>query len=357
MNPPRLWQPGPRNDLTDVTGLRVGHATLTGDGRLSGVTVVRCPPGGAVAGVAVRGGGPGTRETDVLGPTTAAPPVHAVCLCGSSAFGLAAADGVARDLLAEGVGLPVTPGVLVPIVPAAVVFDLGRGGSPLPAVDADAGRTALAACSADRPVALGSVGAGTGALAGGLRGGVGSASIVVPVPDGSVTVGALLVVNAAGSPVSAETGRLYAEPFLLPADSPPPAAPSAADLAANRDLLDLAHRHPALRHGAALNTTIGVVGVDGSLTPAQATKLAEVSHDGLARALRPVHAMTDGDAIFALATGSGPGPDPLVFHDLLTAAADVVARAVARAVLNATLSDSPEGSWPGYREAFPSVYR
>jgi putative pantetheine hydrolase len=198
---------GPTNGLTDVRGLRVGHSTRIGDGWLSGVTVVLAPEGGAVAGVDVRGGGPGTRETDVLDPRNGVDRVHAIVLAGGSAFGLSAACGVTERLAADKVGFPVgpEPGEVVPIVPAAVVFDLGRGGRfearPDAALGAEAYEAALAGAG---PVPQGVVGAGTGAVAGGLKGGVGTASAVLE--DGTV-VAALAVVNAAGSTVDTNTGE------------------------------------------------------------------------------------------------------------------------------------------------------
>ncbi|HVL85738.1 MAG TPA: P1 family peptidase, partial [Pseudonocardia sp.] len=166
---------GPENALTDVAGLRVGHAEVPGG--LSGTTVVLAPPGGAVGGVDVRGAAPGTRETDLLDPRNTVPRVHAVVLTGGSAYGLAAVDGVMAWLEERDVGFPV-PGGVVPIVPAAVLFDLGRSGSFTARPDASTGAAACAAAVAG-PVARGGVGAGTGALAGGLRGGVGTASAVL----------------------------------------------------------------------------------------------------------------------------------------------------------------------------------
>src|SRR5688572_18602511 len=193
-------RPGPHNALTDVPGLRVGHAALDGPGALSGTTVVLAPEGGAVAGADVRGAAPGTRETDLLHPGATAQRVHAVLLSGGSAYGLAAAGGVMARLEAAGIGFPVTGGV-VPLVPGAVVFDLGRGGDFTARPDAATGAAAYDAAS-DGPVRQGVVGAGTGAQAGGLKGGIGTASVVL---DGGAVVAALAVVNAAGSPVDLTT--------------------------------------------------------------------------------------------------------------------------------------------------------
>src|SRR5450631_1070371 len=213
-------QPGPTNSLTDVAGIRVGHADRRVDGWLSGTTVVLAPERGAVGGVDVRGGGPGTRETDVLDPRNLVDRIHAVALSGGSAFGLAAADGVMQRLCEAGVGYPVGgPGEVVPIVPGAVIFDLGRGGDFARRPGAAMGEEAYdAALSGSRgssragPVPVGVVGAGTGAVSAGLKGGVGSASVVLS--DGT-TVAALVVVNSLGSCVDPANGELYAARFGL----------------------------------------------------------------------------------------------------------------------------------------------
>ena len=279
------------NTLVDVAGLQVGHADLEGEGALSGTTVVLPGPEGAVAGVDVRGGGPGTRETDALDPRTLVERVHAVVLTGGSAYGLAAASGVADALGAAGRGFPVGPGPgeVVPVVPAAVVFDLGRGGRFAARPTAETGAQALAACS-DAPPAQGAVGAGRGTLIGGLKGGIGSASTVLS--DGT-TVAALVVANAAGSAVDPSTGELWGVRHLLPGDAEPPTLP--ADRTALLAALRAAAAPPTL------NTTIGVIATDAGLSVAQCAKLAAVGHDGLARAVHPVHGMTDGDTIFGLA--------------------------------------------------------
>ena len=213
---------GSTNSLVDVVGLRVGHVQRVGEGWLTGSTVVLTGAAGAVGGVDVRGGGPGTRETDLLDPRNNVQRVHAVLLTGGSAFGLAAADGVMARLAAAGVGYPVglEPGQVVPIVPAAVVFDLGRGGDFTARPDASFGGLAYdeaAGPGGDAAPVAGCVGAGTGAVAGGLKGGVGSASEVLP--DGS-TVGALVVVNAVGSTVDLGTGELLGARHLLPGEVP-----------------------------------------------------------------------------------------------------------------------------------------
>ncbi|MBC9955524.1 P1 family peptidase [Yimella sp. cx-51] len=304
------WQPGPTNCLTDVPGLRVGHHTRRGDGWLTGTTVVRLPDDGAVAGVDVRGGGPGTRETDLLDPRNLIERVHAIVLSGGSAFGLAAADGVMQALADEGIGFPVDAAgrqVPVPIVPAAVVFDLGRGGEPTKRPDASFGAQALAAATADA-VEQGSVGAGTGARAGGLKGGVGSASAVLA--DGT-TVAALVVVNAVGSTVVPATGQLYAAQHCMPGELPS-VTTQPAEISAVAAL------------GAGQATTLAVIATDATLTKAQCQKLAGIGHDGMARAVNPVHTMFDGDTVFATATCERDAPDPMGFHLLLSVAGDCV---------------------------------
>ncbi|MEO6880128.1 MAG: P1 family peptidase [Mycobacteriaceae bacterium] len=338
-------QRGPTNSLTDVAGLRVGHASRRGDGWLTGTTVVLAPPGGAVAGVDVRGGGPGTRDTDLLDPRNLVERVHAVVLTGGSAFGLGAVDGVMGRLFAAGVGLAVGgPGEVVPIVPGAVVFDLGRGGDFATHPGPTLGEQAHDAAGSG-PVQTGVVGAGTGSVAGGLKGAVGSASAVLA--DGT-TVAALVVVNAVGSCVDPATGELYALRFGLPGEFPPLRAPDPPELAAARA------GSPGVRH--ALATTIGVVATDATLTKAQCAKVSGLGHDGMARAIRPVHTMFDGDTLFTVATGTRGAPDPVAFHALLDAAGDCVTRAIGHAMLSAETVQTPAGTWRSYRDVFPSAF-
>jgi L-aminopeptidase/D-esterase-like protein len=323
-----------------VAGVRVGHAQRIGDGALTGTTVVLPGPDGAVAGVDVRGGGPGTRETDALDPSTLVDRVHAVVLSGGSAYGLAAATGVMDALGESGVGFPVSPrpGEVVPIVPAAVVFDLGRGGDFRARPDAGLGAEALAAAVAG-PSPQGVVGAGTGALVGGLKGGVGTAS---ETTAGGDTVTALCVVNAAGSAVDPRTGALWGAAHLTADDAVPPALPD--------DRSALLGRLAAAAAPPTLNTTIGVIWTDATLTVAQCTKLAAVAHDGLARAIRPAHGMTDGDTFFGLATTERGAPDFPGLQALLTAGADVVVRAVGNAVLAAESVTTAAGTYRSYRD-------
>ncbi|MFS3128192.1 P1 family peptidase [Nocardioides sp. Bht2] len=336
------------NAITDVPGIRVGHAQRTDDGWLTGTTVVLPPSEGAVAGVDVRGGGPGTRETDLLDPRNLVERVHAITLTGGSALGLAAVDGVVQGLFADGVGFPMGgPGEVVPIVPAAVIYDLGRGGRFANHPDAALGAAAYAAAR-DGEVAMGTVGAGTGARAGGLKGGIGTAS--AQLADGT-TVGALIVVNAVGSTVDPETGELWAARHCVPGDLPSLRRPEAAELEAARAA---AAAQPAPMRPA-LATTIGVIATDATLTKAQCQKVSGIGHDGFARAIKPVHTMFDGDTLFTLATCARPARDVFGFQELLSIADDVVTRAVARAMLAAT---STPGSTPplrSYRDAFPSA--
>ncbi|MFW6775279.1 P1 family peptidase [Nocardioides sp. CPCC 205120] len=354
--------PGPTNTILDVPGIRVGHAQRTDPGWLTGTTVVLPPAHGAVAGVDVRGGGPGTRETDLLDPRNLVERVHAVVLGGGSALGLAAVDGVVARLLDAGTGFPMGADAadVVPIVPAAILFDLGRGGVFRNHPDAALGAAAHDAAATTGPAdLLGSVGAGTGARAGGLRGGIGSASLVLP---GGVRVGALVAVNAVGSCVDPATGELYGAPRCLPEDLLPHAPgglvrPDAAELAAAHDLAAALEAD----RPAPLATTIGVVATDLPLTKAACAKVAGVAHDGLARAVLPVHSMFDGDTLFALSTAP-PGaaaPDPATYplqlHALLEAAAGCVTRAIVRAMLAAEGVTTPWGTLRSYAEAFPSA--
>jgi L-aminopeptidase/D-esterase-like protein len=331
---------GPNNDLTDVEGVLVGHHTMTGPGELTGVTVV-VPPPGTVGGVDVRGAAPGTRETDLLDPVNLVDRVDAVVLSGGSAFGLAAADGVMGALEEDGRGWQAGEGV-VPIVPAAVVFDLGRGGDVAARPSAASGHAAYTARGGG-PVALGSVGAGTGAVAGGLRGGVASASALLP--SGAV-VAALVVVNAAGSVVDPVTGELYAARHALPADRIPTGPVGGEGLAAYLDL----QRERRAAHEAGRATTLGVIVTDLALSKAQCARLATVAHDGLARAIDPVHTMVDGDVLFALATGARGVPSPLETYDLHAVAATCVTRAIGRAVAAASPRAAAGRPEPTYRQ-------
>jgi L-aminopeptidase/D-esterase-like protein len=327
-------EPGPRNLITDVAGIRVGNAH---DARLrSGVTVV-LPERPAVAAVDVRGGAPGTRETDAFDPACLVETADAVVLSGGSAFGLDAASAVTAWLAARGHGFAVGT-ARVPIVPAAILFDLLNGGDkawgespPYAAL----GRAACAAASAE--VALGNAGAGHGAKAGGLKGGLGSASALTG--DG-FQVGALVAVNAWGSAVMPGGTCLWAWPFERCGElggQTPPTAPLPVEEMPG----------PSPGEAAGANTTIGVVAVNARLSKAEARRIAIMAQDGYARALRPAHTPFDGDTVFVLATGAQALAEPRAsgLARLGAIAADCVARAVARGVYEA----ESLGDLPGYR--------
>ena len=344
-------RPGPTNSLTDVPGIRVGHATSTGPGWLTGTTVVLAPDTGAVAGVDVRGGAPGTRETDLLDPRNLVDRVNAVVLTGGSAFGLGAADGVVRRLYAAGLGWPMgPPGQVVPIVPAAVLFDLGRGGE-FDSAPRDSDGAAAFDAAHERGVEQGCVGAGTGAVVGGLKGGVGSASAVLD--DGS-TVAALVAVNAFGAAWDEGTGELLARRHGLGHEFAHVGVPATHEVAAARERADAAYEGRPLRPGMA--TCIGVIATDATLIKAQCQKVSGLGHDGLARAVDPVHTLLDGDTLFTLATGARPAPELPALHALMVAAGRCVTRAVGHAVLAATSVANGVVDLRSYRDAFPSAF-
>ncbi|CAD5960610.1 MULTISPECIES: P1 family peptidase [unclassified Streptomyces] len=343
---------GPLLDaLTDVAGVRVGHAQVGGAGALSGTTVVLAPEGGAVAAVDVRGGGPGTRETDALDPRNLVQRVDAIVLTGGSAYGLDAASGVVAWLEEQGRGVRVgaEPGQVVPVVPAAALFDLGRGGDWRARPDASTGRAAVEAAAASEPrapVAEGNVGAGTGAVAGQLKGGIGTASVRLA---SGVTVAALVAVNAAGSVLDPRTGVLFGEYGA----GEPPAYPAPATHAAA--VRRLAREREAAGGGAPpFNTTIAVVATDADLVRAQAQKLAGTAHDGMARAVRPVHLLTDGDTVFALATGRVrvESENPVAVNEILAAGADVLARAIVKAVRAARSIQGSGGTFLAHADLY-----
>ena len=324
MNAP--FPAGDAGSITRVAGIEVGHFTDTR--RPTGCTVVMAREG-AVAGVDVRGAAPGTRETDLLHPSNLVDKVHAIMLAGGSAWGLEAATGAVRWLEERGVGLDVAVGRL-PIVPAAVLFDLLVGDMRI-RPDAAAGYAACAAASSADP-AEGNVGAGAGAVVGkvfgiqhAMKGGVGTASITV---DG-VTVGALIACNALGDVIDPDTGQVMAG-------------------ARTDDGQGMRDTRRALLRGqppqpllAGTNTTIGVVATDAILTKAQAHRLAIAAHDGLARSINPVHTMSDGDTLFSL--GTGRAGKSLGMMVLATMAAEATARATVRAVQAARSVTTADG--------------
>lgn len=325
--------------IADLAGIHIGHFTDTR--RPTGCTVILCPEG-AVGGVAVVGAAPGTRETDLLNPTSTVNEVHAIVLSGGSAFGLDAASGVMRWLHEHGYGLEVGP-VRVPIVPGAVLFDLlvddfakPKGSGIYP--DAEAGYQACvdAMQNPSSELAQGNIGAGAGATVGKLngpecamRGGIGWAALNV---NGTL-VAAIIACNAVGDVVDPQTGAILAG-ARTSADSLTRLNAVSAEL----DGLSAS----GLKAGS--NTTIGVIMTDATLTKAQAQRLAQVGHDGLARTIRPVHTAMDGDTLFALATGSNPAPIDVM--QLATAAGEVAAMAVVNAIRHASALKLGKTWWP-----------
>ena len=340
------------NAITDVPGIEVGQC----DRNHTGTTVVLVR-NGAVGGVDVRGSAPGSRETDLLDPTNLVDRVNAVVLSGGSAYGLATADGVMLWLEEKKIGWPVEGGNVIPIVPAAVLYDPGRFGRafrdrPGP----DFGRKACENASSG-PVSMGNVGAGAGAISGGLKGGLGAASSDL---GHGVIVGAIVAVNSAGSTVNPETGEFYAK-YLevgkefggLKASLSPVGLPVGRASPERRDT----EGEPVK------NTTIAVVATNVQLTKAQASKIAQMAHDGMARAVRPVHTMFDGDTVFSLATGE---LDPAVLkqqaawgnmaanmNKIGSAAADALSRAIVHAMLNA----QTVGDVPCYKDKYPGAFK
>jgi L-aminopeptidase/D-esterase-like protein len=320
----------PPSGLTAVAGLKVGHFTLTE--RPTGCTVVLAERG-ATAGVDVRGSAPGTRETDLLNPINTVEQVQAIVLAGGSAFGLDAASGVVRYLDERGIGFD-TGVAKVPIVPAAILFDLGVGGKPQIRPTADCGYRAAAAAGTG-PIAEGNVGAGAGATVGKLAGpkramksGIGTASITLP---NGLIVAALVAVNAAGDVIDPTTNTVIA----------------GARTEDGNGLIDVRRfirtgQIATLLRGQA--TTIGVVATNARLTKTQASKMAQMAHDGLARVIEPVHTPVDGDTIFALATGDLQGD-----ADLLTVGS-LGAQAISEAVLRAVRAATGIPGFPAARD-------
>lgn len=332
-----MIRPGPRNLITDVPGFFVGNAHDAA--AITGVTVV-LPEDRVVAAVDVRGGGPGTRETDVLSPGCLVERIDAVVLSGGSAFGLAAADAAMLWLAARGRGYPVG-GTVVPIVPGAVIFDLANGGGKDWGQEPPYRRLAAAACgAAGAEFRLGNAGAGMGAKAGDLKGGLGSASAV----DGDgPTVGALVVANPVGAVTYPGRSTLWAWDLEQNGEmggQTPPTGPVGLE----PEMPVLARLEP----GA--NTTLAVVATDADLTRDEALRVAIMAHDGYARAIRPVHTPFDGDTVFVLANGRhGLGDSrPAWVARLGAMAADCVARSIGRAVVEAESA----GRFPSWRERF-----
>jgi L-aminopeptidase/D-esterase-like protein len=316
---------GKKNSITDVEGILVGH--YTNIEAASGVTVILCP-GGATAGVDVRGSAPGTRETDLLQPRNLVEKAQAIVLTGGSVYGLATCDGVVRWLEEKGWGFPLPEGHVAPIVPGAALFDLGRGKDFIPPINPDWGRMACEAAK-EATFALGSVGAGTGALSGGIKGGLGTAGEIL---ESGITVAALVAVNSLGSVIDPMNG-----------------CPWEVRLEREGEFGSLGKRSvrlpSAFLPSSLTNTTIGVIATDAVLTKAQTQKVAQMAQDGLSRAIRPAHTMFDGDTIFCLATnrhqlpdteGYFVAPQAPALNEVGRAAADCLTRAIIRAIIEAT---------------------
>lgn len=308
----------PGGSITDVPGIKVGHCTLKE--RPTGCTVIMCEAG-ATAGVDVRGSAPGTRETDLLSPINEVQKINAVLLSGGSAYGLDAAGGVMRYMEEKGFGYPVGTGV-VPIVPAAILMDLGVGGFK-PRPNAESGYAACLAANSG-PVAEGCVGAGAGATIGkmfggkyAMKSGVGTASVKI----GDIVVGAIVAVNAVGDVINPMTGKVLA------------GARSADGKGYRNSMAQIMSGYRVAIHGGA-NTTIGVVATNARFTKTQMTKIAQMTHDGYARAINPVHTMGDGDTVFSMSTGAtNTQADESAIGAI---AATVMVRAIVRAAMMAT---------------------
>lgn len=329
--------PGTLNLITDVSGLLVGHATA--ENAQTGVTVIRCERP-MKAAVDLRGGGPGTRETDVLLPENLVDEIDALVLSGGSVFGLAAADSVAAALSHQGVGLSLSGrGPAIPIVPAAVLHDLGNGGQkdwagtpPYHRLGTDA----LDAVAAE--FGLGARGAGRGATAGTVTGGIGSTSIDV---GEDIIIGALAVVNSMGSVFYPDGESFYAWPFELEHEFGNKTPPAKHDL--GDPFPEFARLHETGRMQAGTNTTLAAVATTAALTGAELKRVAMMAHDGMARAIRPAHTPFDGDIVFALSNGAVTLPETTEGFDraswvarIGSAAADCLARAIARGVYEST---------------------
>ena len=314
---------GPQNAITDIHGLKVGHAQ--DDALKSGVTVMTADAP-FTASVAVLGGAPGTRETDLLAPDKSVAQIDALVLSGGSAFGLEACAGVVAGLRAAGRGFAVGP-ARVPIVPGAILFDLLAGGdhdwteNPYPAL----GRRALE--TADRQTGIGSIGAGTGATTAAMKGGLGTASLTL---DNGITVGALVAANPMGSVTTPGDRHFWAAPFEIGGEfgglGPDPASGLGRDMDRRKITAMMEHA----------NTTIAIVATDAALDKAQCQRVAIAAHDGIARACVPAHSPSDGDLVFAAATGRVPLADPSQLGLIGHAASLCLARAIARGVHAAT---------------------
>lgn len=339
---PVTGQPGEHNSVTDVPGIRVGHVQLNKAPYLTGTTVVYTPKM-SVASVDQRGGAPATKETDLLSPLNSNPGVNAIQLGGSSMYGLSASDGIIRWLedRGEGVGLGSTG--VAPIVPAADIYDLGRGGDIKARTTPEWGYVA-ASNTAEGAVRQGVVGGGTGARAGGLKGGVGTASVYL---GNGIYVGAIVIVNSVGSTVDPRTCELLGAQFGIGDEFAGLKAPLTSEC----------QQQAAAAARDDLNTTIAVVATNAPLEKAAAQRMSGNAHDGMARAIRPIHTLADGDTVFAVSTGTGA---PLRINDpaasrtlngIFNAGADTLSRAIAHAMLSA----ETVGTSRGYCDRYPSA--
>lgn len=328
-----VGEPGEHNAITDVPGVHVGQVQQDTAPFLTGTSVIYLPEM-SVASVDQRGGAPATKETDLLSPLNSNPGVNAIQLGGSSMYGLSATNGIIRWLEDRGEGVPLGSAGVAPIVPAADIYDLNRGGDPKARTSAEWGYLAAEA-AADGPVRQGSVGGGTGARGGGLRSGVGTASTYLG--DG-IWVGAMVIVNPAGSPVDPFDCSLYGVRYGVGGEFNGYRVPTAQEC-------DSADAAAAQQSEESLNTTIAVVATNAPLEKAAAQRMSGNAHDGMARAIYPIHTLADGDTVFAVSTGEG---EPLQINDpadsgqlnrIFNAGSTTLSRAIAKAVLSAESHD------------------
>ncbi|MGI8416697.1 MAG: P1 family peptidase, partial [Nakamurella sp.] len=340
--PPATGAAGWHDAITDVPGVKVGQVQASTAPYRTGDTVVYFPTM-AVAGVDQRGGAPATKETDLLSPLNSNPGVNAIQLGGSSMYGLGATDGVIRWLEDRGEGVNLGSTGVASIVPAADIYDLGRGGNIKARTTAEWGYLAAASATAGR-VRQGTVGGGTGAQTGGLKGGVGSASVYL---GNGIYVGAIVVVNSSGSPVNPTDCSLLGAQYGLPGEFAGLSTPTAKEC----------HATPIAGGSASLNTTIAVVVTNAPLEKAAAERMAGNAHDGMARAINPIHTLDDGDTVFGVTTGSGT---PLRINDpaadrQLNAIFNAGATTLTRAITKAALSATSIGTSKSYCDRYPSA--
>lgn len=335
-----VGEPGLNNAITDVPGVEVGQVQSDTAPYLTGTSVVYFPQM-SVAGVDQRGGAPATKETDLLSPLNSNPGVNAIQLGGSSMYGLSATNGIIRWLEDRGEGVPLGSAGVAPIVPAADIYDLARGGDPKARTSAEWGYVAAKA-TADGPVRQGGVGGGTGARSGGYRSGVGTASVNL---GNGVYVGAMVVVNSAGSPVDQRDCSLLGVQYGIGDEFAGFQTPKASEC------------HPPKAGGQSMNTTIAVVATNASLEKAAAERMAVNAHDGMARAIDPIHTLADGDTVFGVSTGHD---QPLQINDpadgrQLNAIFNAGATTLSRAIAHALLSATSQGDRLSYCDTYPSA--